>query len=96
MTEHTWQFQAECEDNSHPFIEVSEEPYLADEEWESVERTYIYVNGKPAEVTFYPERRALQMSAGDDPSEEDGFRRALLGLILIKLMQAGKQPVEEL
>lgn len=91
----TWQFGAEVENHDRPYIEVGEEERITGDD-ERVERTYIFVNGEPAEVEYWPESGSLGVSMDKDVGEQEGFTFALLGLILIKMMQADRRFVKEL
>lgn len=53
-------------------------------------------DGNPTNITYFPERPGVKLTAGDSPGYEEGKVRAAFGLVLIKLLRSGKMHVKEL
>lgn len=78
-----------------PYVWESSEYFdtRGDEESWSVRFEY---EGKPTNITYFPERPGVKLTASDEPGYEEGKVRCLFGLVLIKLMQDGPNFMEEL
>lgn len=53
-------------------------------------------DGKPTNITFFPERPGVKLTASDSPGYDEGKVRAEFGLVLIKLMRSGTTYIKEL
>lgn len=53
-------------------------------------------DGQSTSVTYFPDREGVKLTAGDSPGYEEGKERAVLGLVLIKLLRSGEMVMKEL
>jgi hypothetical protein len=84
-----WEFR-----NKGPHLRVIPDDY-SDDDTATGYRTSIVYEDRPIDVTWYPDRRGVEIKAPTGVDEMVGREAAILGTVLIKMMMSGENLFRE-